>query len=371
MTDIEAVQTLSLLFTYYMPRNSQSTLFPILQRRTELVLKMCMDPMTGSLAYPAPRDPVEWISTDLKLRAYVACLVADITTAFSVDRDPLHDWFGNAFPLPSHERYWDLESPEIAFGMLRDFQAPVADFRPLMSPALAPGQRRALISSIIIPVINQMASYGTLPLVNSFLKLQRMHMRRFAGQAGIHPPKIAAQSPGKDTDVENTYRTRAWHVTSLVDDVFASLPGDLATALSSADTKSYFANHRAYFPDLSFAHSFFTGCVMLLCASVEVWGDMRGIEHYLGSEGFRPILMKAGHVVKLLEGQMADDPSLRWSHYSHFGSIMKIGHLFLEAGRADEARVVRGAAERFGRTFGEVKEIVVGFSRAVEGLGRN
>jgi hypothetical protein len=369
MTDIEAVQTLSLLFTYHMPGNSQNTLFPLLQRRTELVLKMCADPVSGSLIPPVAREPEAWISTDLKLRAFVSCLVGDITTAFSTDRDPLHDWFGRPFQLPCHERYWDLENPEVAFGMLREVRGTVVDFSPLVSHALAPGQRRALIGSAIIPVMNQAASYGTLSLVNSFLRLQRMQMRRFAGQAGLHPPKISAQDPLKDTEHESTYRRRAWHVASLVDDVFASLPADIAGALRSADTRSYFANHRAYFPDLAYGHAFFTGCVMLLCASVEVWGDLRGIEQFLGSEGFRHILMKAAHVVKLLEGQMADDPSLRWIHQSHFGSVLRLGYLFLEAGRGEEAKVVHGAVERFGRIFDDVREAVGGFGRAVEGLG--
>jgi hypothetical protein len=366
ISDIEAIQTLTLIFTYFVPlAGLNPILLPLLQTRLGLILEYCLDATTEGLAPPCPpSDVTDWILRELRVRTWAQAAIEDTTMAYHRKGELLYNWFQHPFRLACHELFWDMESPELAFEMMLAASAPfgpagtVVDIQPLSLLTLQPKTRAMMIAELFRPCFAQSGSFGVIMLFNTLLRALRMQLRSFAELSGVKPLQICAQEPEMDSENERFYRQRAGHIDALAGDFFAVLPPDISGPFESGDLAPYFANWSKYFSDLAYAHAFFTGCVMTRCSEIEVWGDpATASAELLSSPRLAGVMQVATLVGRLLEGQLADDPSLRWSHETHFGMILRIGYVFLAAMRGGlstrferELVTVLRALERFAMT---------------------
>lgn len=390
---IEALQAMTLIFTYCVPGGMTPTLLPLLQTRVDTILKLFVDPRLpggGNLLVPStePVDASDWLLREIRARLWIGTLVADISTSYQSARPLLYDWFRQPFTLPCHEHFFDMESPEQAFHLLyRDPAQPrrppvVIDFTALASPDIAPAARSAIVASVFQPALHYSASYSCIVVFNLFVGMLRARLAMYATSSSVDPLVVGSKEPIYDSPTERTYRTMAQHIENLVDDFFAVLPADIGQGLDRGDPSPFFKNWNRYFSDLSYAHAFFTGYVMARSARMDIWGDPTKASNpdvMLSTPRYYNHLKAASVVVKLIEGQINDDPSLRWSHNAGFGSMLKIGYLFLAAirhgkgnqGRFErEVKVVARALNQIGRTVQSApKELARGFEVAMRAAG--
>lgn len=389
MTDIEALQTMLVLYDYFVPAGFAVAMFPFLERLADLAVNVCLDKATGGAVVGLAREPedaLEWVVAEMKTRAWLMTSLMDVATATIAKREPLHQYFRHKLYLPAHELFYDMNSWEDAFDLL--FRAPdkpertLVDFSVLSALEVDPDLRAQVLKDVISPTFRHAATYGTLGVVNNCMRDLRNRIRAFAMANGIAPLALISKDSSQDTPSERAYRMHVSHMDNLVADIYAAMPPEFGPDLAKGSGTSFFKLWPTYFSDRGYAHAFMASCVMVQAFTLEnvMSGDpSTASAEIFSSPFFVRVLESAIIIVRLLRAQLEDDPGLSLLPYSIVYTVLRVGYLFLaavrvsqnagqnsaEMGYDDDVRVIARVLDSFGVRYPPLGELQLVLSKAL------
>lgn len=347
-----------------------------------------------------PRDEGEWIYQELVLRTWMGYASLEASYAYFSNRLPLLEFFDRRTRLPCHDSFFLHDDAGMAFKLLFGTSAmmantgspgsdttilvpgtplgvpqptPVVDF-PATQVGFADSDKCVqLIKDIIDPVFSCRASVIALLHLDSFFRHLRHRLRNFAKHVGIEPLASLGKQKQDYEPSERLYEERVAHFGQLANRVFLSIPDGHGEALLRGDPTSFFAHSISYFAQPAQAHVALN--LLMTIKSTDLEHYLEGDPSAAGPSLFTspellPVLECAVVITQLLEGQLKEDPKLRWTHFLLITSAMKIGAISLaavsnirssgqdarivveECGYGRDFRVVLQLLEAFGRNFG-------------------
>ncbi|KAI9007742.1 hypothetical protein DFJ74DRAFT_688962 [Hyaloraphidium curvatum] len=354
ITDVEALQSLILIYNHFIPAGKGPQTFPLLQRMVDLAVSTCLDSSSGATwvgSRRRPTNPSEWLLMELKTRAWIGVTVTDVIHAFLVGREPQFPFFRYPLPLPCHEAYFDLE-PEEAYcrlylptdGAEEPPVSAVCDFSPLLDASISPQLQSQVISAIILPTFQRRAFLSTALLCVAFLRFLGIRMRAHAKLHGIKPLELLSHPPSNDTPAEAMYRRLRCQIDALVTDICDAIPAEIAASFRGGSIGPLltgwprnFTEH--WHPRVLFAHLAMLASLRLELVSSE--GDPRAASPALFSapefvRGVETALL----ISNFLEALLDDDPEMLHCHFMCFSTVVRAGYFFLGA-----LNVVKGSVD--------------------------
>lgn len=347
VTDIEALQTLFLIYNYLIPERVAPGAFVLMERGVDILIKLYTQPDGTPIGFRPPVDAIDWLHTELVLRMYILYAIWDVAYAYLVGRDTLHPYFSHPVALPSHESYFVMPPPE-AFVMLRSYLPQssqvwtIVDFS-LLTGAFAPDPATAcqLVDSVIAPIFQHRASHLAAVYCLGFLREFRRGLRQFAQTQSIDPVELASQHAPNDSPAETVYRQQVATFDAMGSQIALSLPQEIGLHLAAGDPRPLLHRSNFFFPDYRYAHSFLCSYISARCMAVENW--MPNIAEdppvaFYSSPDFLSTLESGILVVRLMSFQMAEEERLRWSRPWAMVPVLRVGGLHVAA-----VKMCRGA----------------------------
>ncbi|KAI9014112.1 hypothetical protein DFJ74DRAFT_709670 [Hyaloraphidium curvatum] len=336
MTDFEALQTLFMMHSFWVPYGTSAQARPLLERLVEVGRKLRKRTLWFSARVPA--TGTEWIMDEMVGRGWISVAITDLSLAYAGFGTQENDYFAGPFFVPCNEQYFDMDSQDEAFGLLCERYGPTAacasiDLAPLLDPATDPAARAGIMRDLVGPTFYGRASLLTMVLANTVFRELRLRMRAIVDRDAIDPATLLVRGAAQDSPAEAAYRRLALHCDSLLADLYSSFPQELGTALAIGDPDPFFRAWPAYFGDLGCAHAFFSSCTIAHFFHLENHLVGRGMPpaSVLAHPAAQGALGAASALLRLLGGQLADDPALRWTHFNLHFVVLRTGYLLVRA----------------------------------------
>ncbi|KAI9029484.1 hypothetical protein DFJ74DRAFT_488751 [Hyaloraphidium curvatum] len=348
MTDLEALQTMLLVWNVALPLGQIPKASPLIQPCLELLRRMAILPDGSFIGSQPPADVNEWLRNEMVLRAWIVLASIEGSHAYVVHREPMVDFFGpHCLPLPAPEVFFQHPDPEEAFRLLVSTQegraAPAAsvDFS-AYARSLTPENAARAVQDLVEPVFACRASQLSIYHVGNLLRCLRIRIRAFAAAESIQPAEILGRPDSELTPVQRLYVDLVDVSTAVLNAFFTSMPSGIGVALAEGVTGPLFSQSRDFFADRAHA-------VAVAGVAASLQGMM--MEHHLlpelpGSGGSS--LVASPSLVQLIEralllsrtlaGMMAEDPACELAHSVPVNPALRLGSLGLAA-----AALVRGS----------------------------
>lgn len=358
MTDMEAAQTVAILLQVLLAVGQASSAFHLVRHGGVVLMRLACQPVrreeTGgdsplsARTSPAnwlissqedPINAVEWIRQELVVRLWIGFASMDVPFAYYSQRDPVCDFFAGVFRLPCHDAFFDHPDPEHAFallygrmpGFVRGPEPAFVDFGVFFAnPSLATG--RQVVRELMEPVFTQRGSTMNGLHLLHFFRYMRLQLRRFATMSAIDTLAMISKSAEEYSPTERVYKDRITLFDALIAYAFEVLPPHIGEPILRGDPGPFFMESYRYFARSSHAHILLNCLQIFRTFSMEHYlqGDpTSGDAHLLSSPEFLPILESGITFVKLMQGQFAADPGLRWCHFITSTAALKIAAINL------------------------------------------
>lgn len=379
ISDLEAVQTILVIFTVLNPSGKAHLALGLLQCAVEVGKHRWLGP--GKLTWTrgaAPTNATEWIQRDMALRCWIGVCSLDVEAAYYAGRPPLFDWFGHRnCELPCHEIFLGASSAEQAYQSTHGRDPVIVDFTAFnIEPTAEVGGNIA--RTIVNAVFTQRASLYSLLHFNNFLRSLRHQLFHFATTQNIDTLKILSQPLEHDSPLERLYMERVSVFESIVAAAFDALPLGIGDAVYSGDVSRFFTLCAGCFADPAQLHFTFELLVQIRGYTLQHYfqeGQQSVGAEVFSSPRFLPILESSLIFTQMLEGQLRVDPDLEWGHYLVYPACMRIVALNMASivllrahgGQTDgfehDVRIVFRYLEGVARRFGVIARRVVGMFR--------
>lgn len=343
MTDLEAAQTLYLIYHFLIPEKAAQGAKVLLERAVDILVRLCTDRVTGNfIGHRIPLDHNEWVTVEMTLRLYILLSLWDAAQAYIMGRDLLVTIFGHRFPLPSHDSYFSLPSQQAFLLLYATHTAPswtTVDMSYLLQPYGAPNPDAVIACSIVDEIIWAVFHHKASHLAAAYclcgLREYRRHMRMFAESHGVDSIALASKPAVLDTPAEALYRKNVATFEAMVHQFVISMPEDVGQPLmTAADPRPLLLLANNYFPDVRYAHAFVCTYMSARCMQVENWlpgMDINPPREFFSSNAFVAVLESGINVVRIMEHQMAFEPGLRWNRPWAFVPVLRVAGLHVAA----------------------------------------
>lgn len=339
MTSFEAVHVMTLLYIYLTAEKVAPMAFPMLERLTDELLKLCRDP-DGSgrfIGFVEPADHREWIRTDMLLRLFLHLANLDSSYTYLQNRDPLFDYFARPIALPCHESFFSSISRE-AFARLK--QRGLASWATVdlsgvsLDPTNLPSSIQG-IADIVSPVFDQRASSMAIMHVLSLFRDLSRKTKNFAKEQGIAPLELACKPKlaEVETPAEQSYRTIVSVFHSLIECVTTAMPQEVGEALNTGNPAPLLRKGGQYTSDPRYAHALISSYISMRALELDSWLPAKldttspALLAFFDSAPFLTTLEAAIVATRLMESQLQADPQLRYQRTFGFISALRIGGL--------------------------------------------
>lgn len=228
MSDLEAAQTLMLLFNRLVSEMIEPSPFIYVERCSEIMPRLIREPHSEDFVGLKPPDThAEWIHVEQVIRLFIQFQAADYGYQYLIDRRPLMDHF-NRISIPAHDSLFDLPSSRDAFNALQLLHPTgnvwmQVDLSPPLSIQADDGFLGRQIQALLGPMWTRLSSSLASTYCLSFLRHMRGRMREFASQHGVDPISLASQPPELDTEYDRLYRKHVAVITSMVSVMISSM----------------------------------------------------------------------------------------------------------------------------------------------------
>lgn len=376
VSDLEAVQALLVLFSYYLPEGSAQNEIFLLEQAARILGRMCIYPDGTFLGgNRESMDHIDWLRRDLLARIWIVMASVDMTLVQRFgDRAPFLDYLGVPFLLPSHETFFGIYSSVDAYQALLHGPgvAPViVDCTDVITWS-APSERcRRVVREIVAPISSGRAGVLALGLFHVLMRDLWSGLAMFATSRGLVPPLIAAQDPDRDTLEQATYRHRVGLTDTMASELFQVLPDSFGIDLAEGRTDTLFANAEQYLSSPLYAALFLTLCICNESKRTESWvhgaSNEAPDEALLSSQPFVSSLEASIRAARMIRGLLQFDTSLEISHHVGFSAVGRIG--FMDIAVVRKMRHQDPTPERLSVIHGLEDDVRI-VQRYFEGMGR-
>lgn len=350
MTDLEAAQTLVILYVHFVSEMLTPSPYAYLERALEIIPRLIRDPRLGSfIGLRRPTDHNDWIRCDMIMRLFIIFGAYDHGFAYLSHKQPSLDVFFRV-GWPSHEAFFDAPSSEEAFQLLLQhnlarsphgkdlsqtpFWTPV-DMSPLLNAELDQDLAKSIVRSLIGPIFSRSASSLAALYLLTFFRHMRSRLRDFAASHNIDPIRLASADPKNDTFHEGLYRQHVSVLHDMVVEMTAALPPPFAQEMSTGDPTSLLEQGPAYFgSDEGHIHVLVNIYLAAHGLEIENWmpdGPAQPGLPFFSSQPFEAILESGVVAARMMEGQLASTPGLRWHQPWSFVPALRVGGLHVAA----------------------------------------
>ncbi|KAI9000357.1 hypothetical protein DFJ74DRAFT_697528 [Hyaloraphidium curvatum] len=390
MTEMEAVQTIFVVVQAGIYLGFAQRAVGLFQLGLCIVQRLCLtqaDPAGGGfppgrdcvlLPTAPPRDVVDWIRGEMCRRLWFAMMNFEVIFAYVSNREEDTDFFVLAprLQLPCHDVFFEHHDTGFAFtelygpGSSGDEPAVVDFSQFLATPDVQAGDR--LVASLMEPAFLWRASpsFCAVAFAN-FLRHLRLRMRSFASRSGVETLRTLAKEPRELTDAEQKYCELVRVFETLCEAAFRHLPPGFGPAAAQGEAAPFFAASGAHFNSNAAAHIFWLVLMQLRAYRCEHWiqGDPAAADARLfSSPGFLPVLEGAVLFVRMAEGQMAADPSLKGVHQLSITALLRMGALSMAALGVMKARLPPEELAAAVEASGHAHDLRV-IARYLDGIG--
>ncbi|KAI9003033.1 hypothetical protein DFJ74DRAFT_695596 [Hyaloraphidium curvatum] len=352
MTILEAVQVLTFLMRYHIGYGLTTEL-PAVRTRARDLLDRIFRPVTGPDGIPfggvfAPRDVVEWLSSEMAIRCAIdvghtdANTVAVSTTP--AEREPF-SYFSGRVLMPCHDIFFDMPSAEHAFALFAASQGErvVADPSPFLAADPDFDSCTRLVHKLVGAVFSLRASrYVFIYLFDLFTGLQARARDR-AARDGVDLLALAAQDPALDSPSDADHRWRTELPGRLVAELHRAMPEPIGSALAAGDPEPLFARADEYLGSTAAAESVVSLLLAFQSLPVSAWVAGNPATATGAFFSSRPLAaaLEAGIVAtRLMEALLAREPMLRHCHLTSYMGALRSVTLQAAVARAGGASMV-------------------------------
>ncbi|KAI9020630.1 hypothetical protein DFJ74DRAFT_133083 [Hyaloraphidium curvatum] len=338
VSDLEALQTLTLLWNLALPAGLGSKVLPFMKLSVDLLVRLAVLP-DGSIMWSQPQKRWdEWLRGEMIVRSWITLTNLDSSAAYMLRKEPLCDFSSAQLMLPCHEAYFLHPDPEYGFHLLAAARAngtslpAYVDFRPFFSnPSAEEGV--LLVRSLLEPFFGIRASQLVFVVVIALLRRMRFQLRAFAASLGIDPLDCFAKPAEARSPPEGAFVSLVEVFTAVADAVFSSLPAGIAEPLADGNPDPLLEGWATSFADPAHA-----ALAAVLCTCI------RGLqmEHYFldadavpssapgtvfASRAFVHVLENAILISRMFEGIRAWDPWCKLTHFTLVTPCLRMGSL--------------------------------------------
>lgn len=390
ITDLEALQSIILIFFCNVGLGTGHRALPLLQRGAEVVRRACLSgPLPASEgSYPPPTTAVEWLIDDMRMRAFLSFWLVDIPYSYFGNRTPYMDYTAQPFRLACAEYYFDGAIQEISFHLLKSEQGPedmsiLVDMERLFWDP-DPVWRKNEMRRLVAPIFTRGRTLCAVNFLTCVLRFNRIKMRQFAKDHGVDTFALACKlSPlyhsEELTAAEAQYLDMSLRFEELLHFFRDALPREIELQLSdSGDPSLLFSTGSILlFGDVRRVHTFILLYTVMLSTVLENWVDeellgrtasfrasaeltaespphsasvdsrdsstlaepeqARHLLQFFSSPVFQRSLEVAIMGTSLLRAQLQADPELRYASYATVLSSSRIGAFHLAAWKVHAA----------------------------------
>ncbi|KAI9029215.1 hypothetical protein DFJ74DRAFT_641469 [Hyaloraphidium curvatum] len=300
--DLEALQTVCHLLWYRLPRGNVAASFQWAARFLPALARLCLDPTSPQSSRPQlrgygaePADANEWIASEMRARVWV--FFAMVQPHFDYLRagrngdggaNPedgpedngngplLLDWAAVGTFLPANDIYFDMDSPQEAYELLRcsalgPWKHTTVDLGPFAEFPASPERCCAVVADLAGALYSRRGSIASLSLLLSMLRSHRTRLKAFAASAGISVLKLAAQDPAADSSEQATYRAQAALLEQLASDAMAAVPPDIGRPLAHGHPAPHVALYGSFCPSAKASHMVIGLWISIFSLPLENW----------------------------------------------------------------------------------------------------
>lgn len=380
VTDLEAAQTLVILYLRLVSFLLIPRAFMYLERAIEIVPRLIQDPLnSGSfIGLGVPTDHIDWIRSEMILRLFIVAGAHDQGYAYLTQGFPsMHLFF--RIGLPCHETYFDNPSSAEAFDLLRKAHTAAGPTTPfwtqvdlsiVLRPDPDPQLARMLVRALIRPIFAQLASTLSALYLLAMLRQMRIRVRDFASANGIDPIRLASSSPEFDSPASKLFRQHVGTLQVMINEMTSSLPEPIAQAMAAGDAGPLLQLGNTTLGHPGHAHCLLGAFLAGHALAVESWMPDSPADPdlaFFSSGTFETVIESGVLAAHLMEGQLAVDPRLRWHLQWSFIPSMRVGGLLAASVRTcsrsmrilgPEAAEANEAARRAAKIIGKWVDII-------------
>lgn len=337
MTELEVLQTLVLMHFSFIAHGRAQGAYALLERAADLLKRLCFRP-DGSYVWlmQDPTNPSEWVRAESLARMYTFVAAAEPSFAFYANRKPLMDYFAKPFPLPCHEKYFNIPPPEAFWKLCKDPSRPPTASR-VMDLSAFPSQNPrsedliAPTRRLIGLIFSNQVSGWSFSLFNACFRYLRTLLRNMCIASRINPIRLASQDPEEDTPVEAEYRRKAALLDLVLAEVHKAMPTEVGQPLATGDPQMLFSLSEFYFGPghRRMSHTIAQNCMAFRSQLIDAWLDTLAAVgqqgSFLAAGPLTEILAANAYITRMTQAALIDDPELHYAAYPGLMACSKVG----------------------------------------------